>query len=112
MRVSRELTDWPVDVDEETRLVPNVHARDCNLRAGGSGTAASDGDLCAGDVELGTAESRRAVDGNVLHTDQVVPRRKGPGNREGELARGCVNPPTPFSIDIFFFRKGRADGTD
>lgn len=106
--ISGELTDWPVDIDEQTRLVSSVHARDCNLRAGRSGTTAGNSDLRAGDVELGTAESRRAVDGNMFHADQVVSRRKGLGDGEGELARSCGNPHSA----LIHIRRGQMELTD
>lgn len=93
------LTNGPVDVDEKARFVPGVHARDCNLRARRSRSTTSNSDLSARDVELGTTNSRRAVNRNMFHPDQVITIRERLGDGESPLARSYVG---PFSISYLF----------
>lgn len=93
------LTNGPVNVDEETRFVSGVHARDCNLRARRSRSATSDSDLSARDVELGTTNSRRAVNRDMFHSDQVITIRERLGDGESPLTRSYVG---LFSISYPF----------
>lgn len=109
------LTNGPVDVDEKTRLVSRVHTRDCNLRARRSRTTTSNSDLSARDVELGTTDSRRAVDSDMFHSDQVIARGKRLRDCESPLTRSCVNPLAflCFLLLFFFlFYFFSAEGTD
>lgn len=82
---------WVVDVDHDARISRLVRARERDevLRAV-STAAAGNGNLGAGDVELGTASTACGVETDVLGTQQVVAVLQTAGDGDGNGAGVCV----------------------
>lgn len=76
----------PVHVKLDTRLVARVEARNLDDGRRDGRALALYLDLGAVEEELGAAEVSRAVDANVLDTDQVLAGRGLLGEGEGEVA--------------------------
>lgn len=73
-----------VDIDQNARIRSLISARQRDRRTRRPEAPASNSDLRAGDVELCPASGARGVDGNVLGAQEVVARRQGLRDREGE----------------------------
>jgi hypothetical protein len=74
-----------VDVNEDTRVGSLVGAGEADERRRAAAATVVDLDLGAGDVELGAAGAARAVEGDVLRTEQVLARGQGLGEGDGDL---------------------------
>jgi hypothetical protein len=67
------------------RIRSLVRARERDEGAGASAAAVGDGDLGAGDVELGAACCGRRVQSDVLDAEEVVARGQGLGDGDADL---------------------------
>jgi hypothetical protein len=76
--------DWPVDVDLDSWVAGAVGTWEGDQGARVSTTAASDVDLTARDVELGTTGTRGAVQTDLLTTDEVLAAGSRGRNGEGD----------------------------
>lgn len=76
--------DGPVDVDEQTGVVGAVSAREAEESGVGSASSAGDGDLGAGEVQLGTGGGAGDVEANVLEADEVLAVGNAARDRDGD----------------------------
>lgn len=79
-----------VEVDQDTRVVGTVRARDRHLLGVGSPTASGDSNLGTGDVKLRTADAARAVKGDVLGAEQVIAVLHARGDGDVDSLQACV----------------------
>jgi hypothetical protein len=82
--------DRIIDVDLNSGVTGLIRTREANQGTRVPVAATSDLELTAGDVELGAAGGRRAVQGNVLDAEEVFARGEGPGEGDCDLGFTCT----------------------